>query len=129
MRLYKKVLVKGQSFKGVKNVVIPSQSMSLKEIIIRFTRREALPIEKQGMYEDRMGDLEKISREDILERHERAAELKKSIQKAEKQKANAEAARKAKAEQDQKDKADLAAFRNAKSEGAEGVATLKNPAP
>lgn len=59
-----------------KKQTVPNQSMSLQEIIRRFTRKEALPLEKDGVYEDRFGDLEKLSREDITVRRERAAQLK-----------------------------------------------------
>jgi len=115
MRLYPKVVVVGQSFVNVKSVVIPSQSMSLQEIINRFTRREALPIEKNGIYNEFAGDLEKMAREDITERHERAAEMKARIAKAEKKKAKIEATAKAKADQEAKDKQDLDTFRKTES--------------
>jgi len=82
MRLYPKVKVIGQSFAGVKETAIPSQSMSLKEIIRRFVRRESLPIEKDGIYEERMGDLEKLANADITEKMERVEQLKSTIKKA-----------------------------------------------
>jgi len=84
MRLYRQVKVKGQSFDGVKETAIPSQSMSLKEIIRRFVRRESLPIEKNGIYEERMGDLEKLANADITEQMERVEQLKTTIKKAKK---------------------------------------------
>lgn len=59
-----------------KKQTVPNQSMSLQEIIKRFIRKEALPLEKEGVYEERFGDLEKLSREDITVRRERAAQLK-----------------------------------------------------
>jgi len=59
LRLYPPVKVTGQSFKNVKRIVLPSQSMTLREIIKRFIRKESLPIEKDGIYEDRYEDLEK----------------------------------------------------------------------
>jgi len=74
--LYPAVKVKGLSFKGQKRLVIPNQSMTLQEIIKRFTRRESLPIEHQGQYETRFGDLEKLKHEDITVRMERAEELR-----------------------------------------------------
>jgi len=73
--LYPKSRAKGLDLSKEKRVVIPNQSMTLEEIIKRFTRREALPIEKNGMYESRFGDLEKLSREDITVRHEMAQTL------------------------------------------------------
>lgn len=79
MHLYPTVKVKGQSFNGVKEMTVPSQSMSLKEIIRRFVRRESLPISKEGFYSEQMGDLEKISNADITEQFERVEQLKQNI--------------------------------------------------
>lgn len=82
IRLYPPVTVKGQSFEGVKICTVPNQSMTLKDIIKRFMRKESLPIEHQGVYAEGFGDLEKMSREDITTRHERAANLKPKLEKA-----------------------------------------------
>lgn len=90
----------GQSFVGQKKLTVPSQNLSLREIIRRFVRREALPQSKDGLYEDRFGDLEKLSRMDIVEKMEKVEELKSQIaafearEKArfEKEKADAKAA-------------------------------------
>lgn len=79
IRLYPPVKVARQSFAGVKKCVVPNQSMSLKEILQRFVRREALPVARQGIYEERFGDLEKLSKADITEQLERVAELKADI--------------------------------------------------
>lgn len=84
MRLYPNVVVKGQSFEGVKVVTLPMQSMTLQEVIRRFTRKESLPIEKVGVYEDRFGDLEKRSKMDIHDQMELAAGIKESIRKSKK---------------------------------------------
>jgi len=82
MRLYPVVPVKGQSFKGVKKVVVPSQSMTLQEIIKRFVRNEALPVSKEGVYEDRYDyDLEKLSKEDLTVQHEVIEEFKEKAKK------------------------------------------------
>lgn len=100
LRLYPSVQVARQSFKGVKTVTVPNQSMSLKEILKRFVRKESLAVEHDGFYADNLGDIEKIRNEDIIVQQERAEELKASILKAqkreEKKKADAE---KKKAEQ------------------------------
>lgn len=53
-----------------KKVVIPNQSMSLKEIIKRFVRKESLPIEQQGVYYESEYDLEKLANADMTERAE-----------------------------------------------------------
>lgn len=73
--------VERESFVGQKTNTIPSQSMSLKEIIRRFVRRESLPVEKQGIYQEGLGDLEKIATEDIHDQMERVANIKNEIAK------------------------------------------------
>jgi len=84
IELYPKVVVKGQSFKTSIKHAIPSQSMSLAEILRRFVRREQLPVSKEGIYTTQMGDLEKIAREDIFDQRERFEALSDRIKKAEK---------------------------------------------
>lgn len=75
--LYPKIPVKGQSFAGVKRVVVPMQSLSLKEIIRRFVKQESLPISKEGVYDDRFDyDLEKLAHEDLTVQHEVIEEMK-----------------------------------------------------
>lgn len=94
--LYPTVKVTGKSFKAVKRVTVPNQSMSLKEILQRFVRRESLPISREVVYEERFGDLEKLSKEDIVIKMQKVEELKGQIaafnkrqkDKAEKQKAD-----------------------------------------
>lgn len=114
LHLYPPVKVRGKSFKGVKVVSVPNQSMTLAEIIKRFKRRESLPVEKQGFYEDRMGDLEKMSREDITVQMERAADLKQKIKAAEKRMET-----KAKKQKDEQEKANS---QKAAAEGKSGQA-------
>lgn len=84
LQLYPKIIPKRQSYKGEKKVAVPSQSMTLKEILHRFVRRERLPVEHEGVYSERLGDLEKLQHEDISVRMERAAELKNNIATAQK---------------------------------------------
>lgn len=64
--------------------MIPNQSMTLREIIKRFVRKESLPISKEGHYEDRYGDLEKMSKQDITTQMEMAEVLKEKIDKGRK---------------------------------------------
>jgi len=111
MHLYPTVVVKGQSFKDCKSMVMPSQSMSLQEIIQRFTRRESLPIEHEGVYIENMGDLEKIAREDVTQRHERAEHVAELIKKAKKKQADTLKVAEAKKAQEEKDRIDLEKFR------------------
>lgn len=67
------------SFKDVKRTVVPNQSMSLREIVRRFVRRESLPLSQDGVYEERFGDLEKLAKADITVQFERVAEIKDQI--------------------------------------------------
>jgi len=76
----------GQSFKHCPVMTIPDQSMSVKEIMMRFVRREALPVEKQGAYLTGYGDIEKVRHKDILEKFEVAQTLKDKIAAGEKAK-------------------------------------------
>lgn len=92
IRLYPKVVVKAQSFKGVPKIVVPNQSMSLQEILKRFIKRESLPVARQGVYEERFGDLEKLDKADITEKMDRIEQLKSDIaafNKREKERAEA----------------------------------------
>lgn len=90
--LYPKVIVKAQSFKGHKVHTVPNQSMTLKEILKRFVKREALPQMKEGIYEDRFPyDLEKLSNEDrvvqeeiLVDIRERVAGMRADLDKQEK---------------------------------------------
>lgn len=84
MHLYMPRKRKQLSFVGVKEVTVPSQAMTLKEIIKRFIRHESLPIKQEGFYEDRMGDLEKMANMDITEQIDRANELRANIASADK---------------------------------------------
>lgn len=98
VRLYPTIQVKGKSFKGIPRQTVPNQSMSLKEILRRFTRRESLPIEKQGVYEDRFIDLEKVQWMDLTEQKEYRDELEQWLHKQNKQRADAAAKQKAEVE-------------------------------
>lgn len=76
-----RVEVRGQSFKGVKRSVVPNQSMSLREIVTRFIKKESLPISKEGIYSEVHGDLEKIQHEDFTEKMDRINDLKSKVKK------------------------------------------------
>lgn len=81
IQLYNPRPVKAQSFAGAKRLTVPKQSLSLAEIVKRFVRREALPVGvKEGIYETRFGDLEKLSMMDIHDQLEHAAELKAQVE-------------------------------------------------
>jgi len=77
--MYPKVPIVGLDLSKEKVVVVPNQSMTLRQIIQRFVRHESLPVSKDGIYEERMGDLEKIAHEDITIRHERAQAFKERL--------------------------------------------------
>lgn len=76
-----------------KKAVVPNMSMSLEEILRRFTRGEKLAIGNDGNFDDGDDDLEKISHMDMVDREEFADKLKHTRQaweKQEKQKQKAE---------------------------------------
>lgn len=87
--LYKSRPITGQSFIGAKICVVPNQSMTLREILKRFVKHEALPVVKEGVYSESQDiDLEKFAHEDITVREEirdenkvRVDELKKQVDK------------------------------------------------
>jgi len=82
IRLYPKVAVKGQDFTKCKVVVIPSQSMTLRDIIQRFVRGEKLPLQKDGFYDENSGDLEKFVRQDLTDQFERSRSMWAALDKA-----------------------------------------------
>lgn len=51
-------------------------------------RKEALPIGREGIYNETLGDLEKMATEDITVQMEMASQLKHKISKAEKRMAD-----------------------------------------
>lgn len=81
--------------------VVPDQSLSLREIIQRFTRNEALPVGMKGQYGSDSGidpesesefnvDVEKSAHWDLTEKHEfidRVKEVGKEFEAAEKERA------------------------------------------
>lgn len=76
-------------------MTVPNQSMSIQEILERFTRDEALPIGQDVQYHESEDDLEKIAHMDLVDREEYTDKLKE-VQKAYK----VQEAKKAKAEKD-----------------------------
>lgn len=65
-----------------KKRTIPNQAMSLREMLKRFIRREALPVEKKGVYIETPYDLEKIPHMDRTEQEEILTEMKEKTAKA-----------------------------------------------
>lgn len=78
LRLYPPVKVERKDFTKSKVIMVPNQSLTLRDIIQRFIRKESMPIGRDGIYNETLGDLEKIAREDITERHERADALRQT---------------------------------------------------
>lgn len=86
------------------DLVVPDQSMSLEEILYRFTRGESLPVgfdvnfdEDSDMSNPLNVDLEKIANSDLVDREEFIDKLKdvqRRYNEQEKAKAEAEAKRK-----------------------------------
>lgn len=70
----------GADFSKEKVQVVPDQSLSLQEILTRFTRGESLEIGREGNFHDSPDDLEKIAHLDLVEREE-YIESMKEIQK------------------------------------------------
>lgn len=88
------------------DMVVPDQSMTLKEILLRFTRNETLPIGRDPMYSDGLEDIEKLRDMDLVDREAYVTELKA---KQAKYKAQEEAKRKAAVEAEIKRQAEEAA--------------------
>lgn len=82
MRLYKPVLVVGQSFVGEKVMTVPDQAMSIREILTRYVRRQPLPQTADGIYVEGLGDLEKMANEDMVDKRERIDSWKDKLSKA-----------------------------------------------
>lgn len=85
-----------------KPMVQPNQSMSLQEILERFTRNEALPIGREVNYHESEDDLEKVQHMDLVDREEFVNGLKETRKRFDsqeaKKKADQEAAIKAELE-------------------------------
>lgn len=83
-----------EPFKGQKTdrelLVVPNQSLSLQEILQRFTRNEALPIGKDVQFHESEDDLEKLAHMDLVDKAEFAqkmADVQKDYDIQEKKKA------------------------------------------
>lgn len=70
-----------QDCSGWSQHTVPNQSLSLREIIKRFVRREPLPMSKEGTYFEGDYDLEKLGSSDITEKHEVLEDLKKDTER------------------------------------------------
>lgn len=92
----------GVDYSDVEDTVVPDQSMSLEEILLRFTRGEPLPVGmdvQEGEDSDNPLniDLEKIANSDLVDREEfieKLKEVQRQYNDQEEQKAQAEAKRK-----------------------------------
>jgi len=106
--LYRKVQPKGLDFSKEKVVTVPNQAMTIETIIERFTRGERLPVQHEGSYSTKFGDLEKLKNLDITEKEERAEQLKNFVgrEKEYSDKIKADKAAKVKASRDKRE-ADL----------------------
>lgn len=62
---------------GSKKLTVPNQSMSLEEILRRFTRGEPLAIGREGSFNEEVDeDLEKLATRDLVDRQEYVDKLK-----------------------------------------------------
>lgn len=68
----------GVSYAHVIDKAVPSQSMTLLEILERFTRGEKLPIGKEGNYHDGPHDLEKLAHADLVDRGDFITEMRET---------------------------------------------------
>lgn len=82
LHLYPTRKLPGKDFSKEKLQVVPNQSLTLKDIIQRFIRKESLPIGREGIYNEQLGDLEKIAREDIVDQQDRANRLRTKLDNA-----------------------------------------------
>lgn len=93
----------GVSFENEVDQVVPDQSLSLEEILTRFTRGEAMPVgmeTQEGIEDDNPlnVDLEKLANSDLVDKEEfigKLRDLQNEYTKQEKQKAAEVAAKKA----------------------------------
>lgn len=81
--LYPDIKIVGQDFSNVPKLAVPKQSLTLREIIKRYVRKEPVPTTKDGLYVENMGDLEKLANADLTVRMERVGYLKRMLRKAE----------------------------------------------
>lgn len=83
MHLWPNVKVVGQDFSKVKSITVPNQNLTLRDILLRFIRKESLPVEHEGVYAENLGDLEKMKHEDITVRHEKAQHIRNRLRDVE----------------------------------------------
>lgn len=84
LHLYPVVKVDRQDFSREKSITVPNQNLSLRDIILRFLRKESLPVDHEGTYQENLGDLEKLQHEDITVRKEKAAHIRSRLRAVEK---------------------------------------------
>lgn len=58
----------GKDFSKIPDVTVPDQSISLAEMIRRFTRNEPLPVGQKVFYMDTKYDLEKVAKMDLVDK-------------------------------------------------------------
>lgn len=79
----------GTDYSKVIDQVVPDQSMSLQEILKRFTRGEKVPVGHEVSYHESDTDLEKLSKSDLVDKAEfvdKMKEVKVRFDKQEKKK-------------------------------------------
>lgn len=90
----------GVSFEGIPDEVVPDQSMSLQEIIERFTRGEPVAVGKEGHYgdddvdTDESYDASKMASADLVDQAEFIEAQKEIVKAWERQEAKKKAAEK-----------------------------------
>lgn len=79
----------GTDYTNVIDQVVPDQSMSLREILTRFTRGEKLPVGHEVSYHESDTDLEKLTNADLVDKADfvdKMKEVKVRFDKQEKKK-------------------------------------------
>lgn len=78
---YKSCSIPGRS-KGLlidePSIVVPNQALTLRQILERFTRNQALPVGRTGSFDDGEDDLEKVGHMDPVDKAEFVEKLKKT---------------------------------------------------
>lgn len=85
-------------------LVVPNQALSLREILERFTRNQALPVGREPRYDEGEDDLEKVAQMDLVDKAEFVDKLKQTQKDYEKQEKAKAAAQRKKLEAEERQK-------------------------
>lgn len=94
---------KGTEAKGPE-LVAPNQALSLRQILERFTRNQAVPVGRDHSYDEGEDDLEKVAHMDLVDKAEFVEKLKQTQKDFEKQEKAKAAAQRKKLEDEERQK-------------------------